>query len=415
MKKMLSFLLVFSFMLASSAGQIFAAAPDGSGPWADTVVSTLQGDRKNGTDVLAARSNPASALGAAETTGTPSDSNTTEANFYSLGFGGTITLGFDNAITNGTGDDLMVYEVTGGSYPDEMIEVAASHNGTDWVTLSSGAARDEGLDLGILPCAKFVRITDVSNPALFEATADGYDLDAVTALHNGSSCAAASSLNVDKTADQTSITPGTTVNYTYTVTNTGSFALDTVAINDDRCLSVTGPTGDTNSDSILQMSETWVYMCSQVLHATTTNTATVTAHDPWDHAVQDTDTYTVTVQVAGCTYTQGYWKNHYLTSNHPDSTWSSLANYATWYGYMLVPVKGNAWYQLAHQYVAAQLNVLNDAYASPEVLAALTQAQTLLTATPFEVTGDQKATFVSLAGTLGAYNEGLTVTPHCAD
>src|SRR3954447_16217929 len=83
------------------ATPLFAATPDGNGPWADTVVSSAQGKRKNGTDVRAIRSNPLSALGVAELT-------RVDGTFFSLGFTGTITLGFTNPICNGTGSDLRV-------------------------------------------------------------------------------------------------------------------------------------------------------------------------------------------------------------------------------------------------------------------------------------------------------------------
>lgn len=412
-KKVLTIALLLALVL--SPAQAFAAVADGSGPWADTVISSSQGLRKNGTPVLAARSNPSASLGVAETTGTVSDSNTTQSNFYSLGFGGSVTLGFENAIANEDGNDLQVYEVTGGSYPDETLLVEASHNGTDWVTLSTAAIRDEELDLGILPCAKYVRLTDVSNVALFEAAADGYDLDAVKALHNGSVCEAASSVMVDKTVDDESVFAGTTVNYAYAVTNTGSFDLTNVNLSDDVCSPLTDPTGD-DGDGVLESGEVWSYSCSQTLDQTTTNVATVTATDPWQHLVQDTDEVTVTIEVLGCTYTQGYWKNHSLTSNHPDETWSSLANPETWLSILETPVKGNSWYQLAHQYIAAWLNIENGAFASDTVVEAMADAQPLVgSAVPVTVSKAEKSLYVNLAGVLANFNEGLTETPHCGD
>jgi hypothetical protein len=412
-RKLLAFLTLL-IALAAHPASALAATPDGSGPWADTVVTSSQGLRKNGTAVEAARSNPSAALGVAETTGSDTDANTTSSNFYSLGFGGSITVTFDNAISNGVGNDVMVYEVTGGSYADERVRIEASHNGSDWVTLAASAARDEALDLGILPCAKYVRVTDVSDITLFEATADGYDVDGIVALHNGTSCAAQSMLNVDKTASATQVNPGEMVTYTYTVTNPGSFNLSSVNISDDRCAPISGPTGD-DGDSVLEMSETWVYTCSQALTQTTTNVVTVTAVDPWQDPVQDTDDYTVEVADLGCTLTQGYWKTHAPGTKHYDDTWASLSNSSMWLNAMNTPVKGNVWYQLAHQYVAAQLNILNGAYANPTVTQAVSDAQTLLGSGPYAVSQADRAEFVSLAGTLGSFNEGLTVTPHCSE
>ncbi len=160
--------------------------------WADTVVSANQGTRKNGTAVLATRSNPTTAL-VAQTLGNIYDSPVTEGTFYSLGFklatpnvGGSIVVSFTNPILNGPGNDLKIYEVTGGSinspYPDELIKIEASPDGITYTTLAASAARDATVDLGILTQAKFVRITDVSPLAPFESTADAYDLDGVQAL-----------------------------------------------------------------------------------------------------------------------------------------------------------------------------------------------------------------------------------------
>jgi hypothetical protein len=75
--------------------------------------------------------------------------------------------------------------VTGGVYPDEHVKVEASKDGVSWTLVSADAVRDEDIDLGPLDWAKFIRITDITNPAPFEATADAYDLDAVEALHCG--------------------------------------------------------------------------------------------------------------------------------------------------------------------------------------------------------------------------------------
>jgi hypothetical protein len=80
--------------------------------------------------------------------------------------------------------------------------------------------------------------------------------------------------------------------------------------------------------------------------------------------------------------------------------------------------KGNAYYQLAKQYIAAQLNVLAGADDSA-IATAFSSATTLFnTYTPAQV-GALKGNnairqqFISLAGTLGSYNEGLIGPGHC--
>ncbi len=72
---------------------------------------------------------------------------------------------------------------------------------------------------------------------------------------------------------------GGNVTYTYTVTNPGNVPLTNVTVTDDHCSPVTYQSGDTNTDSILQQSETWTYTCTQDLTASTTNNATATGHD----------------------------------------------------------------------------------------------------------------------------------------
>jgi len=164
--------------------------------YADEVVYVDQGLRKNGTAVLAARSDTSKALGAPQSTGTPYDdtSDTSIANgFFSLGFPSTdpdraaeIVLSFnDNYVVNATGTDLKLWEVTGGtSYPDEQVDVYVGNTPTGpWTQVGVGVTRDAELDLGSVTAARYVRIVDASNIGLFESAADGFDLDAVQALN----------------------------------------------------------------------------------------------------------------------------------------------------------------------------------------------------------------------------------------
>jgi hypothetical protein len=163
------FSLVISLFIFTSPA--LAAAPDGAGPWADNVLSSSQGLMKNGSPVPVIRSNPTSALGVAE-------GNTVDGNFFSLGFGGKISLGFDNGISSG----VIIVEATNPGYPTEKAKIEVSENGTTWVnagSVSQGGSVNKPAGIG---CAKFVRVTDISNPNDFpDATADGYDVDGVKA------------------------------------------------------------------------------------------------------------------------------------------------------------------------------------------------------------------------------------------
>lgn len=164
--------------------------------YADSVVTFDQGVRKNNTAVTADRIDPAKTLGVQQSGGTPFDNPVVANSFFSLGFdegtdqtpneGGWIQLEFtNNYIVDGPGNDIRAWEVTGGTtYPVEKIKIEVSQNGSNWFTVTSSADRDTEANLGDsgLTWAKYIRITDVSDRAEFEATADGYDLDGVSAL-----------------------------------------------------------------------------------------------------------------------------------------------------------------------------------------------------------------------------------------
>lgn len=154
-----------------------------------------QGKTKVGGVIVANRSLVSAAFGAPQTSGAASDVGFPAGSFVSLGFAvGTtstrsIVLDFsDNVVVDEPGNDLKIFEVTGGVYPDEHIKVEISQDGSTWHVAAADVVRDAEIDITGLPIswAKFVRITDLNNPAAFsDSAADGYDLDAIEALHCG--------------------------------------------------------------------------------------------------------------------------------------------------------------------------------------------------------------------------------------
>lgn len=130
----------------------------------------------------------------------------------------------------------------------------------------------------------------------------------------------------------------------------------------------------------------------------------------------------------GCTYTQGYWKTHSEFGPAPyDATWAKLPNGASTVFYLSgqsyiaafgTAPGGNAYYNLAHQYMAAQLNLLNG--ADPSAIQSAFDAATTLfeTYTPAQIGALKGANalrqqFLTLASTLDAYNNGVTGPGHC--
>jgi hypothetical protein len=140
--------------------------------------------------------------------------------------------------------------------------------------------------------------------------------------------------------------------------------------------------------------------------ATATATTTPTA----------TPTPTPTGTPVGCVFTQGYWKNH------PDAwpvTELQLGNVTYTQEELLSilhqPVRGNGLVLLAHQEIAAKLNIANGADGSC-IAQTLADADALIgdLVIPPVGNGYLAPTDVSaLAETLDQYNEGLLCAPSC--
>jgi Domain of unknown function DUF11 len=138
-----------------------------------------------------------------------------------------------------------------------------------------------------------VNVVTVSGTDPLGGTASDTDAALVDVLHPA--------INVAKQADVASASAGNTVHYTFTVTNPGDTPLVNVVVSDPKCDSGTlsGPTGDTNSNSLLDPNETWTYTCTHKVLSTDgpvlTNTVTVTGTDPIGKQVSDNDSKSVTV------------------------------------------------------------------------------------------------------------------------
>jgi hypothetical protein len=111
----------------------------------------------------------------------------------------------------------------------------------------------------------------------------------------------------------------------------------------------------------------------------------------------------------GCTYTQGYWKNHpsaWPAGYSPNATFFFSGQ--TWLEVLWTPPRGDEYYILAHQYIAAVLNVANGATAPDSVQAAIDAATAY-----FQGASASRDQVLAWADTLAQFNEGYLGPGHC--
>ncbi len=236
--------------------------------------------------------------------------------------------------------------------------------------------------------------------------------------------------NYSTAADEVKTKIGTT---DYTGTASVNFANATITKVDD-CASVTdsyvGALG-TVCAGVDALPKTFLYSYNvgpfatsgiyQAVNTATlvTNTGKVKSDDNW--------TVVVTVPSTGCTLTQGYWKTHSKSGPAPyDNDWNKLGaleentlffkSGITWITVFRTPPAGNAFYNLAHQYMAAKLNILNGAGTTTAVTTAIASAEALFNSLAIgsvTLTSTQTRTARTLASTLDQYNNGLIGPGHC--
>jgi hypothetical protein len=118
-------------------------------------------------------------------------------------------------------------------------------------------------------------------------------------------------IHLTKTVSDDLVPSGSTVTYTFRVTNAGTATLPAeVVLSNIGLLDVSSPAnptctspafvgGDTNADGVLDLTETWIYQCTGVITARTINAAGVEGRDVQNGLVVDFDAATVTPFVTG--------------------------------------------------------------------------------------------------------------------
>jgi hypothetical protein len=121
----------------------------------------------------------------------------------------------------------------------------------------------------------------------------------------------------------------------------------------------------------------------------------------------------------GCTFTQGYWKTHCDTCTPNTLPWPvtslTLGNHsytAAELEAIFVPASGNGLLSLAHQLIAAKLNIANGADSSA-IDAAIAAADALIGDLIVGVDFLKPSVTSALTNELTNYNEGLTGPGHC--
>jgi len=148
--------------------------------FASEMIEYVQGIRSNGGALASNRTNPTKALGEPERT----DENV----FVTLGYGGSITLGFNGIVPNLAGDDLEFVETSFGNsgcevYP-EYADVYVSQDGVNFLFAKTICKSDPFVDISDAGPLPFITAIKLVNNDELTTTFDAYDLDGVVAIHN---------------------------------------------------------------------------------------------------------------------------------------------------------------------------------------------------------------------------------------
>ncbi len=230
-------------------------------------------------------------------------------------------------------------------------------------------------------------------------------------------------------ASSTDVSSGSTVTLTVTEQNDGSVDLTNAHVDVDNGVGTLNSSsanfsGD-DGDGVLEPGETWQWLVDVTVNAATTFTATGHGTDPLQNDItypgdpEEQDAVTVNVTIVGCTLTQGYWKTHsdawpvnnlnLGTVNYTAAQLLSIFNQ---------PVKGNGLVSLAHQLIAAKLNIASGATPDAATAQAISDADAMIGSLIVPPVGSGKlstSAVSSLVSILDSFNSGTTGPGHCSD
>jgi hypothetical protein len=227
---------------------------------------------------------------------------------------------------------------------------------------------------------------------------------------------------------------GPTTNFTFAVSVNGGTAVNQTIANGDCALVHSVPTVGSHQAAVsvteVNIPADWA-LSTIIIESNSSNTnhylpvinkPNATARILNDVGVVFTFTNTYTPGPS-CTLTQGYWKNHEERWNDAGDGKPFLVTstfYNSGVSYLTImntpPQGGNAYLQLAHQFIAASLNVNGGSAGVAAVDAALASAAAYFAGAPAGIPNPQDPTRSQLQGwatTLDNFNNGLTGPGHC--
>jgi len=244
--------------------------------------------------------------------------------------------------------------------------------------------------------------------------------------YTGNLSGATNGTNTATVVTSTPLVEGGTATADYTFGDPTSLVDECITVTDDCTTPATVCTNDAPHTNTYSCPIGPYDVCGDYTY---TNTASFVTND---RGLTDSKTCVVSVSVpcvGGCTLTPGYWKTHSEFGPAPyDETWAQLSNGAstpfylsgqTYYEVLwTTPSGGNAYYILAHAYIAAELNFLNGADPSAAQASFIAATALFNTYTPAQIAALRgnnpiRASFLSNATTLDNYNNGLIGPGHC--